>query len=208
MRHGATSVLAALLIGVATSPRTCLAGPRPLPDSRLGIQTAPLLLLSRADVRADVGLDQRQAEEAERAITELYVRAFAVKQMKGEQAIAGRREINEAMLRWLHTWLTDAQRRRLVQVDLQWEGPSAVIRREVVAKALDLSPEQCDTLKRLVDEHHRRRAQGSYQWSDEHRLAEQVLAALSEPQRQRWKAILGRPFTPQLASAKANPLRH
>ncbi|MBV8076616.1 MAG: hypothetical protein JO284_09475 [Planctomycetaceae bacterium] len=207
MRHGATPILAALLIGVAMSPRACRADPQPLPDSRLGIPTAPLLLLSRPDVRADIGLDPKQAEAAERAITELYARASSVKQMKGKQASVARREVNDAMLRWLQTWLTDAQRSRLEQVELQWEGPSVVIRREAVARALDLSQTQRETLRRLVDEHQRRRDQGPYQWSAEHELAQRVLSILSEPQRRRWKAMLGRPFTPQLAGAGTAPPR-
>ena len=207
MRHGATPILAALLIGVAMSPRACRADPQPLPDSRLGIPTAPLLLLSRPDVRADIGLDPKQAEAAERAITELYARASSVKQMKGKQASVARREVNDAMLRWLQTWLTDAQRSRLEQVELQWEGPSVVVRREAVARALDLSQTQRETLRRLVDEHHRRRDQGPYQWSAEHELAQRVLSILTEPQRRRWKAMLGRPFTPQLAGAGTAPPR-
>jgi hypothetical protein len=207
MRHGATPILAALLIGVAMSPRACRADPQPLPDSRLGIPTAPLLLLSRPDVRADIGLDPKQAEAAERAITELYARASSVKQMKGKQASVARREVNDAMLRWLQTWLTDAQRSRLEQVELQWEGPSVVVRREAVARALDLSQTQRETLRRLVDEHQRRRDQGPYQWSAEHELAQRVLSHLTEPQRRRWKAMLGRPFTPQLAGAGTAPPR-
>ena len=207
MRHGATPILAALLIGVAMSPRACRADPQPLPDSRLGIPTAPLLLLSRPDVRADIGLDPKQAEAAERAITELYARASSVKQMKGKQASVARREVNDTMLRWLQTWLTDAQRSRLEQVELQWEGPSVVVRREAVARALDLSQTQRETLRRLVDEHQRRRDQGPYQWSAEHELAQRVLSILSEPQRRRWKAMLGRPFTPQLAGAGTAPPR-
>ncbi|MBV8270134.1 MAG: hypothetical protein JO252_27745 [Planctomycetaceae bacterium] len=127
--------------------------------------------------------------------------------MKGKQASVARREVNDAMLRWLQTWLTDAQRSRLEQVELQWEGPSVVVRREAVARALDLSQKQRETLQRLVDEHQRRRDQGPYQWSAEHELAQRVLSILSEPQRRRWKAMLGRPFTPQLAGAGTAPPR-
>jgi len=59
----------------------------------------------------------------------------------------------------------------------------------------------------LVGEHQRRRDQGPYQWSAEHELAQRVLSILSEPQRRRWKAMLGRPFTPQLAGAGTAPPR-
>ncbi len=81
MRHGMTVVL--LLLGLSVPPSTSRAGsdaaaavPRPLPDDRLGIQTAPLLLLSRNDVRADLGLSPEQASAAEVEISDLYSRAL------------------------------------------------------------------------------------------------------------------------------------
>jgi hypothetical protein len=50
-------------------------------------------LLSRADLRADVGLDARQTAEAERAIADLYARAVAVRGKSGPEAIAARKAV-------------------------------------------------------------------------------------------------------------------
>src|ERR687890_537081 len=102
MRDGARHALAALmLLGVAAIPTSSLGDDAPLPDSRLGIRTVPLLLLSRPDVRADLGLNPAQTAEARCAISELHAKAAALGGKAGAEAIAARRAID------------DEQRRRL-----------------------------------------------------------------------------------------------
>jgi hypothetical protein len=196
MHHGARPTLAAvfLCLTAAAWPRASLGDGHPLlslPDSRLGIRTAPLLLLSRADLRADVGLDARQTAEVERAIADLYARAVAVRGKTGPEAIAARKAIDEAQRRWLDAHLSEAQRIRLIQIDLQWEGPSALISRPVIADALFLTREQREALGRAVAECQRKRAAGTFQRSDEYQLTKQALAILNEEQHIRWKAMLG-----------------
>jgi hypothetical protein len=171
-----------------------------LPDSRLGIRTAPLLLLGRPDVKADVGLDGRLAAEAERAAAELSARAAALRDQADADVIAGRRAIDEAQQRWLETQLSDAQRSRLLQVDLQWEGPSALTSRPMVADALGLTARQRQRLAQAVAERDRRRLQGMPLAQRERLLAEEALRVLTDPQKDRWKAMLGRPFVPRLAT--------
>ena len=196
MRHGVRPILAAvfLCLTAAAWPRASFGDGPPLPslpDSRLGIRTAPLLLLSRADLRADVGLDARQTAEAERAIADLYARAVAVRGKAGPEAIAARKAIDEAQRRWLDAHLSEAQRIRLIQVDLQWEGPSALISRPVIADALSLTRAQREALGRAVAECQRKRDAGIFQRSDEYQLTKQALAILNEEQQLRWKAMLG-----------------
>ena len=71
---------------IALDPTPGRAGPPPLTDERRWIGTAPLLLLSRPDVRAEVGLDATQAADADRALHELYEQALALK--RGELALS------------------------------------------------------------------------------------------------------------------------
>ena len=107
MRQSLTSVPAAVWFLVVLGPAsTAFAGstpgqdaPRraPLPDERLGVRTAPLLLLSRPDVCADLGLSARQVDDAEAAISDLYVRAAALKGQVGQPAVAARKAIDEAL---------------------------------------------------------------------------------------------------------------
>jgi hypothetical protein len=193
-----------MLLSVAVVPASSLGDDAPLPDSRLGIRTVPLLLLSRPDVRADLGLNPAQTAEARRAISELHAKAAALRGKSGAEAIAARRAIDEEQRRRLEALLSPEQQDRLVQIDLQWEGPSALISRKMVAEALNLDDRQRATLAQAVSDRDRRRAQSPGRGGDERQLAEQALAILTEPQRARWRAMLGRPLAiPQLAGTKA-----
>jgi hypothetical protein len=190
-------VFAAALAGTATR------GGEPLPDSRLGLRTAPLLLLSRPDVRADLGLDDRQNSEADRMIDDLYVQATALRGKSGEAAVAGRKRIDAAQERWLESRLTERQYSRLLQIDLQWEGPSALVSRPKVTAGVGLTAQQVATLKEAVARRDRERTPGVHNPFAEARLARTALAVLTKPQQEIWRNMLGRPFRPQLAQAPA-----
>jgi hypothetical protein len=208
MRLGASRLLPALLLVATIAPARSPAGEvSSLPDERLGIRTAPLLLLSRADVRADLALDPSQTTMALKAVSDLHAKARTVQGMAGEKAVVARREIDEEERRWINDHLSEKQARRLAQIDLQWEGPSALISRPIVADTLKLTDEQRAALKRAIDEHRARRAPGTLVLGEEKRLAEQALATLSDEQKKTWFSILGPPFAPQLAEARRGPSR-
>ena len=211
MRQGMTlaSAVVWLLVIIVPSP-ACRAGSAPeqgsrhapLPDERLGIRTAPLLLLSRPDVRADLGMNASQAEAAEVEISDLYVRAAALRGKAGPQAVSMRRAIDEAQWAWVENHLTPEQHNRLVQIDLQWEGPSSLVSRPVVADTLGLAAEQRLALKQVVAARDTARASGSAPGSAEQVLAKQALSQLTPEQKVRWRTMLGNPFTPRHASGK------
>lgn len=202
MRQGMTAVASALLLCLALAPQPARGDEGPLPDSRLGIRTAPLLLLSRGDVQADLQLSRTQIDAAEAAIKDLYVKAAALRGVAGDQALAGRRAIDAQQREWIETQLSEPQRTRIVQIDLQWEGPTALVSRPAVAEMLELSVEQVGALRKVVAEAAQRRAQqGAKAGEVDGELARQTLATLTDTQRQRWKAMLGRPFQPQLSQS-------
>jgi hypothetical protein len=167
----------------------------------LGRRTAPLLLLSRADVRDDLSLTAEQIAGADRAIASLYARAAATKGMKGGQIEADRKAIDKAQAAWTRDHLTPAQHTRLLQIDLQWEGPSALVSRPIVADSLALSVEQRKALEDAVAARDAARRAAGVSLEAEKALAERALLVLDERQRERWRAILGRPFAPRLAAA-------
>jgi len=207
MGHEPPCRLAGILVVcglLASEASAAIEGELEYPTSRLGVRTAPLLLLCRADVRAEVELTGQQATAAERVAAELHAKAAELRGKTGAEVLAARRAIDEAQQRWIDTQLSDKQRTRLIQIDLQWEGPAALVSRPVVAEALALSPQQRSTLSVAVAERNRKRDQGSYKQSDERLLAERALATLTAEQRDRWKAMLGRPFVPQLTAGKEN----
>ena len=206
MSHGSRPVPAArlvilgLLTTMASEPGHCLGGgPPPLPDSRLGHRQAPLLLLTRPEIRAELKLSAEQTTGAERALTELYARAAALKGKTGPEALAGRRAIDEAQESWLRTSLSEAQRKRLLEIDLQWEGASALKSRPVVADHLGLTNEQRARLAEAIAERDHQRDADADLFESEKQLTRTVRAMLTQEQQDRWKAMLGHSFTLHLA---------
>jgi hypothetical protein len=212
MRRRMTPVVlwAIPLLGIIAT-RSGLGGEEkpPLPDNRLGVRVAPLLLLSRPDVRADLRLDARQAVSAEQAITDLYVRASALRGKPNDRAHEEqRRAIDEAQKAWLEKELSREQRERLGQIDLQWEGPSALLSRPIVAEAIGLSDDQRAALSGAIELRRRERAQGKDRPEDERGLATKALNILTPDQRERWGAMLGPPaFTLQAAQKPGTAAR-
>jgi hypothetical protein len=204
MNLGATrarlALVSFLFVGLSTTSR---ADSEALPDDRLGTRLAPILLLSRADVRTDLRLDAKQTASAEQAIAHVHARAEALKGRTREQSIEGRKAINEAERLWFEQNLTTAQQNRLVQIDLQWEGPSALISRPLVGEVLGLTAAQREALNNAVVQRDAARAARTYTSADEQRLAKTALSILTPVQRERWRVMLGDPFVPQLASTKA-----
>jgi hypothetical protein len=166
-----------------------------------------LLLLSRSDVRADVGLDAEQTADAERTLEKLYLQAEALKGKSGTEAVAGRRAIDQAMEQWLRNRLSEPQQKRLLEIDLQWEGPSALISRPVLADHLRLTPEQRTRLSAAVAECNRRRQGGTHWLECERTLFQQTRELLTPEQLGSWKAMLGPPFQRQLAATPEPPRR-
>jgi hypothetical protein len=206
MRHGSTRVgFLAVLLALLALPVGGLAQQPGLSDDRLGTRTAPLLLLTRQDIRADLRLTPEQAAAADRMIQDLYRRAEAIRG-KGNtpEAIAERRAIDDAQREGIRAILSPEQQSRLVQLDLQWEGPSALVTRRALSEALGLSAEQVGAIQAAVNA---RRAQGPNRPDAERTLAEKTLAVLTPEQRERWKTLLGRPFAVQVAQGARPPAR-
>ncbi len=74
MRRGIASILA--LTAALALARGALGG-EGLPDARLGIRATPMLLITRADVQADLRLAPEQVADAERTLDNLREKARA-----------------------------------------------------------------------------------------------------------------------------------
>jgi len=183
------------VILLGTVPQALAAEELECPLSRLGVRTAPLLLLTRADVRADVGLTPEQSEAAERTLKQLQAKAAELRGKSGREVVSARRAIDEAQERWVETELKPEQRARLTQIDLQWEGPMALITRPMLADTLGLSSEQRTALANALTE--QKSHKGETERADARALAQKALAVLTPEQRSRWKALLGRAYVPQ-----------
>lgn len=205
MRHGATFALVPLCLGIVLSPALALAGPWSLPDESRGSRVAPLLLLSRPDVREDIQLSSDQTADVERAIDDLHRKAAALKGLTGEDAIARRKAVDEGQRAWLENHLTPEQVDRLAQIDLRWEGPAALITRKPVAEALSLSDEQRAALSRAVAECNTRREKGMSAAEAERQHDLRAMSVLSEGQKRRWEDMLGRPLAVRATASADRP---
>jgi hypothetical protein len=164
-----------------------------LGDDRLGIQTKPILLLTRADVRADLKLSPQAAAEAQIAIASLRRRAMTAMQKDARVGEAERREIDHIMTEWLRTHLSPQQSDRLHQIDLQWEGIAAVVHRPIVAEFMGISDSQRTSIRSLVNEHGKARGAQPPTLQSHAALNSQGLGVLSEIQRDKWQRLLGQP---------------
>jgi hypothetical protein len=162
-------------------------------DERFGVRTAPILLLTRPDVQLDLRLDPGQISGAKRTIARLLERGLRLKDQPVGDVEAARRAINAEMTDWLGRQLSDEQLQRLGQIDLQWEGVSAMISRPMVTEYLTLTHEQRRTLARILSERDARRARGLSTTVDEANLWRQALANLSAVQKDKWARLLGQP---------------
>ena len=199
MGHGLTGTLL-LLAGSVLLAQPAAGERASLPDRYLGLRMQPLLLLTRADVRADIGIDGAQAEAVDRAVLDFVARAAATRNLPpGPGAVAARGEVDTDAQRWLASHLTAEQYQRLLQVDLQWEGPSCLISRSVIADHLGLRPEQRKRLSQALDERNRQRPPGTFSQEVEKVFAEKARAVLDPMQQHLWATMLGRRFTPRLA---------
>ena len=189
----------------ATAPAQAPDGESMVSDDRLGRRVAPLLLLGRPDIRADLKLTTEQATSAHRAIADLYRRALATQGLAGAEALAARRSVDEAQRKWIEAELTGDQRARLDQLDLQWEGPAALVSRPAIASTLALQADQRAVLDAAVRRRDGLRQQYGPRAADDHTLTRQALTILNPEQRATWLAMLGVPFVPALAQAQPAP---
>ncbi len=202
MRQGSTLALVSLWLGtVGWAGPSAFAGGWGLPNESRGARVAPLLLLSRPDVRDDLKLTPDQAVEADRAIADFHRQAVGLKGRTDASAKAERRVVDERQWMWIELHLNDDQRDRLGQLDLRWEGPAAMHTRPAVAEALSLSPDQKAAIGRAVADRTTERAKDPI--AAEKRFDHKVIAFLDEGQKQRWDRMLGRPFAPKVLAASS-----
>lgn len=174
-----------------------------LPDDRIGVRTAPLLLLSRDDVASDLNLSAAQRSKAWEMIADLGRRAAELKGRNDKDTLVLRRQIDQAQLEWLARELTPEQNARLVQIDLQWEGPSALVSRPHVASALHLTETQKEKIGGVLASS----PGGAGETADLGRreaTIRRIFRELDETQQQTWRSLVGPDFlvVPRTASAK------
>ncbi len=119
-----------------------------------------------------------------------------------------RKEIDEAESGWMRTHLTPEQHERLGQIDLQWEGVSALLTRPVVADYLGLTAGQQDQVSRLYSEAKKGRSkQRSWTYEEHLEITRKAIAILDDKQKHLWAKVLGRPCQFVIESAQPDAAR-
>jgi hypothetical protein len=191
MRHGWTvfRTLVVLGVGLGGFTRNALGGE--LADDRLGMQIAPIVLLARSDVQRDLNLEPRQIAACRRAAGALYDRAALLKGRKDAGARAARRAIDEEMTKWLDKILTPEQLGRLEQIDLQWEGASAMLSRPFLDESLNLSDVQKRKVQDCIDAGKALRARQHWSYENNVDQTRKAIAILDLHQQRIWINLLG-----------------
>jgi hypothetical protein len=175
-------------------------------DDRLGVPTVPIFLLLRSDIQKDLELEPAQVAEVNRAAAVLQTKALSLKGKKGPGLLAARKEIDAEERNWMNTHLNPKQRERLAQVDLQWEGASALVNRPIVAEFLGINSEKQTEVARVVSEGAAIRARAGRLTYEEHiEVTRKAIALLSEKQRQQWAHVLGPPCRFVIAKTSRPP---
>ena len=159
MRAGRRIVLALAVLGGGAflGSTTFARGAEPL-DDRLGIRdSAGLSACFDPTFRRTLGSSRRRSPKSTVSPHEFYAKALSLKGKVGPEVVAARRAIDEEESEWMSSHLKSEQRERLGQIDLQWEGASALLNRPVVAEYLGLTSEQQDQVARVISDAKRER---------------------------------------------------
>jgi hypothetical protein len=186
---GATAFLA---IGIAGLPGVGQAA-EPL-DDRFGTRTAPMILLARTDVQADLKLTAEQIDQVNRAGALLYWKAYRLRGKREAAVLQARRAIDDEATTWLKEHLTEWQYSRLHEIDLQWEGVGAMLSRPIIAESLSIDPDQQHKLLAiLATRYDSLHARQPWTIADQEHLSQRVLPLLTPNQRELWARLLGPP---------------
>jgi hypothetical protein len=162
-------------------------------DQRFGSRTAPILLLTRPDVQLDLNLDSRQIAAAKNEIARLLEQAWRLKNKTGPDIPAARQRIDNELVLWLTSNLSETQRERLMQISLQWEGAAAMTRPHIKT-ILNLTDPQLAAIDRLVAQlETARRTRGMLMPTEVGRFTAQAQSVLFPEQKEHWGSLLGPP---------------
>jgi hypothetical protein len=195
VRHGWNLARSLVFLSFSVVGWTCIGHASEPLDDRLGTRTAPIILLTRHDIQADLGLSPQQISEANQAGAEIYWKAFRLRGNRSASAVQARRSIDEEATLWLTTNLTDQQHRRLHEIEIQWEGVAAMLNRPMVTEYLRLTAEQRRSLTQiLAARYDPRRSQLPWLPADHENLSRKAVAQLTDVQKQLWNQLLGPPI--------------
>lgn len=174
-----------------------------------------LTLAMRDDVRKEIGLTDEQASKLREKLREIMPQPSA----NGERPNVNPEELAKKAEAAAKSVLTAAQLKRLGELQLQREGATAMARKEVADK-VGLPEATRAKIESMVSQHNERIRQqfGERPASQEEaqkraeemrkgreKLRSDILALLTQEQKAKWEALLGKPFEFQQGGGGGRP---
>jgi hypothetical protein len=162
----------------------------------------PLGLLESKDVRKDLKLSDEQIKKLDELSGKFKE---ATKDLKGRDLIVKGRELAASIQKEVNDSLKPEQGKRLKQLQVQQKGVGAFLD-PIVAKELELSPDQQTTVRAGVKDVARKRAEILRETKGDRdamakKLAEvnkamvaEIVKGLSDEQKKKWTEVAGAPF--------------
>lgn len=208
-----TSILAVALVASAVAqsgqPRRGEGNGRP----QFGGQQSPRLagmreqgmlasmLLARPDVQKELNLTAQQKakiEEMQQAMRMAREELRSLPPDQRRQRMAELRQKNDPT-----SVLTETQKKRLRELELQWQGPTALMNPEI-AQEVGLTQEQRTKIMGILQEQFQGMRERFQQGGSpdpqalekaREEVEKKILEVLTPAQRQKWDQMLGKPFT-------------
>ncbi len=166
---------------------------------RLMGRNVGMMLLMREDVQKELNLSQTQKAKLEQLRQEMQQAMQELRNLPPEQ----RRERMQALRQKYDpaTILNETQRKRLRELELQWQGPFALTDPEL-AKQVGLNEEQQAKIRGIIQEAFQsvrgQPGQPGERMQEFQKAREQaekkILEVLTPAQREKWQQMLGKPF--------------
>ncbi|MDW8051920.1 MAG: Spy/CpxP family protein refolding chaperone [Armatimonadota bacterium] len=208
LRWIGTAIAAMALVGVALAQAGAGQQPRPEREGfgfggRMGRWGMAAMLLERADVQRELNLTEQQKAQLRQMREALRAAREELRNLPPEER---RQRMQELRQKYDPVnVLTEAQRKRLRELELQAMGPMAFLNPEV-ADALKLTQEQRARLRAIANEFFNQMRQqfqaggfGQGQVAQQLRQAreqveQRMLQVLTPQQLQQWQQMQGKPF--------------
>ena len=172
-------------------------------NRNVGITT----LAGHAAVHKELKLSDKQVVAIAEAVAVARKGFQASRKLKGEERRKKGRDVNRKLRATIAETLNDDQRKRFLQIEIQWSSGSWIVGRQEVAKMLELTREQRVNIRKISQDMQQSVQKLRASTTDDNRqeiqrkvntvlakAREAALKVLSDEQRAKWKKVRGETF--------------
>lgn len=159
------------------------------------------MILMRSDVQRELNLTEQQKAKINEMQQAMRMAREELRNLPPDQRRQRMQELRQK--NDPKQVLTDAQKKRLHELELQWQGPIALMNPEI-AREVGLTEEQRSKIQGILTEQFQA-MRGQFQQGDgqqnmqafqqaREEVEKKILAVLTPAQREKWNQMLGKPF--------------